>query len=136
KALAAARRFPEAAARIDVARTLSARTFWEFDDAANAPLHGFAGADDYYTRASSIGFLPRVTTPTLCLSAADDPFLPSEPLARARTAAAPAIEFRITARGGHIGWIGGAPWRPRYFAESFAANWLAGWTGGTATSSP
>ena len=39
KALAAVRRFPEAAARIDVPRTLSARTFWEFDDAANAPLH-------------------------------------------------------------------------------------------------
>jgi len=47
KALEAARRFPEAAARIDVARTRNARTFREFDDAANAPLHGFAGADDY-----------------------------------------------------------------------------------------
>ena len=80
KALAAVRRFPEAAARIDVPRTLSARTFWEFDDAANAPLHGFTGADDYYARASSIGYLPRVATPTLCLSAEDDPFLPREAL--------------------------------------------------------
>src|SRR6185369_2350547 len=43
KALSATRRFPEAAARIDVPRMLNARTFWEFDDAANAPLHGFAG---------------------------------------------------------------------------------------------
>ena len=68
--------FPEAAGKIDVGRTLTARTFWEFDDAANAPLHGFAGADDYYARASSIGYLPNVTTPTLCLSAEDDPFLP------------------------------------------------------------
>ena len=59
-------------------RTLSSRTFWEFDDAANAPLHGFAGADDYYARASSIGFLSRVTTPTRCLSAEDDPFLPGD----------------------------------------------------------
>src|SRR5262249_61406928 len=108
KALSAVRRFPEAASRINVARTLTARTFWEFDDAANAPLHGFAGADDYYSRASSLGYLPRVTTPTLCLSAADDPFLPPDALHRARAAAAPVVEFHVTARGGHIGWIGPA----------------------------
>jgi predicted alpha/beta-fold hydrolase len=101
------------------------RTFWEFDDAANAPLHGFAGADDYYARASSIRFLPRVTTPTLCLSAQDDPFLPAEALSRAREAAAPAIEFRVTPRGGHIGFVGGPPWRPRYWAEESAVRWLA-----------
>jgi uncharacterized protein len=126
KALAAARRFPEAAARIDVRRTLSARTFWEFDDAANAPLHGFAGADDYYARASSIGYLPRVTTPTFCLSAEDDPFLPREALRRARACAAPTVEFGVTARGGHIGFVAGAwPGRPVYFAEREAVDWLA-----------
>ncbi len=124
KALSATRRFPEAAGRIDVPRMLAARTFWEFDDAANAPLHGFAGADDYYARASSIGFLPKVTTPTLCLSAEDDPFLPAEALSRARAAAAPAIEFRMTAHGGHIGFIAGAPGRPRYWAEESAVRWL------------
>jgi hypothetical protein len=37
---------------------------------------GFAGADDYYTRSSSIRFLDKITTPALCLSAEDDPFLP------------------------------------------------------------
>jgi uncharacterized protein len=136
KALSATLRFPEAAAGIDVPRMLTARTFWEFDDAANAPLHGFAGADDYYARASSIGFLPRVRTPALCLSAADDPFLPSEALDRAREAAAPAIDFRVTPRGGHIGFVGGPPWRPRYFAETFAVDWLARRIEAGATSSP
>jgi len=126
KALAAVRRFPEAAARIDVPRTLSARTFWEFDDAANAPLHGFTGADDYYARASSIGYLPRVATPTLCLSAEDDPFLPREALGRARAAAAASVQFGVTARGGHIGFVSGAwPGRPVYFAERQAVDWLA-----------
>jgi hypothetical protein len=124
KAISATQRFPEAAARIDVPRMLAARTFWEFDDAANAPLHGFAGADDYYARASSIRFLHRVTTTTLCLSAEDDPFLPSEALSRARAAAAPAIEFRVTRRGGHIGFVAGAPGRPRYWAEESAVRWL------------
>ncbi|MEP6993615.1 MAG: alpha/beta fold hydrolase [Acidobacteriota bacterium] len=127
KALEAARRFPEAAAKIDIPRTLTARTFWEFDDAANAPLHDFAGADDYYRRASSIGFLPRVATPTLCMSSQDDPFLPREALERARSCAGKAVEFLITARGGHIGWVTGRwPGRPRYFAEQVAVDWLAG----------
>lgn len=127
KALEAARRFPEAAARIDLPRTISARTFWEFDDAANAPLHGFKGADDYYRRASSLSFLPRIATPTLCLSAEDDPFLPPEALERARAATSPAVTFATTPRGGHIGWVSGpAPWRPRYWAEEFVVDWLAG----------
>jgi predicted alpha/beta-fold hydrolase len=126
KALEAARRFPEAAGKIDIPRALSARTFWEFDDAANAPLHGFTGADDYYRRASSLGFLSAIATPTLCLSAADDPFLPPEALERARAAASPAVEFVVTPHGGHIGWVAGPwPWRPEYFAEETVIAWLA-----------
>jgi uncharacterized protein len=128
KALAAARRFEEAAARMDIARVRAARTFWEFDDAATAPLHGFAGADDYYRRASSLERIPEIAAPTLCLSAEDDPFLPPAALARARelSAASAAVEFRVTARGGHIGWVEGAvPWRPRYWAEDRVLEWLA-----------
>jgi len=117
KALEAARRFPEAAARIDVARTRNARTFREFDDAANAPLHGFAGADDYYARASSLSYLQAVRAPLICVSAGDDPFLPPEALERARTAASPAVEFVTPPRGGHIGFVGGPPWKPRFWGE-------------------
>ncbi len=127
KAADAARRFPEAAAKIDLARTLAARTFWQFDDAANAPLHGFAGAADYYRRASSLSYLPGVATPTLCLSAEDDPFLPREALERARRAAPPRVEFRVTPHGGHIGFVSGpTPWRPSYWAEKAAIDWLEG----------
>ncbi len=127
KAVETARRFPEAGAKMDLPRALAARSFWEFDDAANAPLHGFAGADDYYRRASSLGFLPRVATPALCLSAEDDPFLPREALARARGAASSAIDFRVTRHGGHIGFVAGAwPGQPEYWAEGFALEWLGG----------
>jgi uncharacterized protein len=126
KALDAVGRFPEAASRIDAERTTRARSFWEFDDAATAPLHGFAGADDYYRRSSSLAFLSAIATPTLCLSAADDPFLPVAVLERARAAASPLVDFRVTSRGGHIGFVeGSAPWRPRYWAERAAIAWLA-----------
>lgn len=118
-------RFPEAAGKIDLPRAFAARTFWEFDDAANAPLHGFAGADDYYRRASSLAYLPGIRTPALCLSAQDDPFLPAEALERARRAAPPGVEFLVTSGGGHIGFVSGpAPWRPRYWAEELAIDWL------------
>ncbi len=120
-----ARRFPEAAAKVDVERARRSRSFWEFDDAANAPLHGFSGADDYYARASSLGFLSAIATPTLCLSAEDDPFLPREALERARASASSSIDFRVTPHGGHIGWVSG-PWpgRPRYWAEELVLAWL------------
>ncbi len=77
KAFDVARRFPEAAAKLDLPRIRRARTFWEFDDAATGPLHGFEGAEDYYARSSSLNFLGRIATPTYCLSAEDDAFLPA-----------------------------------------------------------
>jgi predicted alpha/beta-fold hydrolase len=119
-------RFPEVRDRIDLERALRARDFHPFDDAATAPLHGFAGADDYYTRSSSIGYLDRITTPTLCLSAIDDPFLPPRVLEQVRDAASPALELHFTPRGGHVGFVGGrAPHRASYWAERRALDWLA-----------
>ena len=102
-----------------------ARTFREFDDAATAPLHGFQDAADYYAQSSSIGFLDRITTPTLCINAADDPFLPRQALDRARAAASPSVELRVTDCGGHTGFIAGAvPWRCAYWAEELMVEWL------------
>ncbi len=117
-------RFPNTG--VDVGRAMRARTFREFDDVATAPLHGFADADDYYARASSIHYVSRVTTPTLCVSADDDPFLPHEVLERARALASPAIEFVITRGGGHVGFISGSlPWKSVYWAEELVVEWLA-----------
>jgi predicted alpha/beta-fold hydrolase len=119
--------FPEMRDRVDVAATLRARTFVEFDDAATAPIHGFASADDYYTKSSSLQFLSKITTPTLILNAEDDPFLPREALERARAAASPAIDFRTTPCGGHTGFISGTlPWRCEYWAEERIVEWLMG----------
>ena len=53
------RAFPRPQRRSTSDARWRARTFREFDDAATAPLHGFAGADDYYRRASSLGSFAR-----------------------------------------------------------------------------
>jgi hypothetical protein len=129
KAESLVRRFPEAAERIDLSRARRAFTFREFDDAATAPLHGFTGADDYYARSSSLPLLARVAVPTLCLSALDDPFVPAETVERARCAASPAVQFLVTEKGGHVGWIAARGWRPVSWGEERAVEFLASETG-------
>jgi len=107
-------------------RLLQARTFYEFDDAFTGPVHGFSGAADYYARSSSLHFLPRVARPVLLLSSLDDPFLPAAVLDRVREAATanPMLRVEFTDRGGHVGFIGGPPWRPSYFMEQRIAAWF------------
>lgn len=80
------------------------RTFHEYDDRITAPLHGFAGADDYYQRASSRQFIPAIRIPTLILHARDDPFLPAWAIPTARECP-PAVALEVPARGGHVGFI-------------------------------
>jgi uncharacterized protein len=110
----------------DPARLRSARTFREFDDAVTAPLHGFRDADDYYTRCSSQHFIGDIRVPTLLLHAADDPFLPAAHFPAAAVATNPAVSAVITPAGGHVGFIEGPPWAPRFWAEAEAARFLAG----------
>lgn len=100
------------------------RTFWDFDGQVTAPLHGFADAADYYRRASSRYYLGGIRVPTLLIQSADDPFVfrhslpePGELSARTR--------MELHARGGHVGFIEGAPRRPAYYLERRIPEWLA-----------
>lgn len=103
-----------------------ARTLYDFDDVVTGPVHGFANAHDYYTRSSSLRFLARIRRPTLLLSARDDPFLPAEVLDGVSEIAAdnPYLHVEFTDRGGHVGFVGGAPWRPSYYAEQRVADFF------------
>jgi predicted alpha/beta-fold hydrolase len=125
KALDLLARFRRETAHVDPERVRLARTFREFDECLTAPLHGFASADDYYRRSSALPYLARVAVPTLCLSSEDDPFFPGDGVYRARDAASPEVRFEITPWGGHTGFVTGDwPWRPRYWAEERAVEWL------------
>jgi predicted alpha/beta-fold hydrolase len=116
-------RFPDIADPVRVAAT---RTLYDFDELVTGPLHGFRGADDYYARSSSLRFLSRIRVPTLLLSAFDDPFLPSAVLDEVRRIAerTPALVTEFVPRGGHVGFISGPPWRPFYWGEWRAAEFL------------
>lgn len=137
KAASIAQRFPEVTARVDLERARRAQTFYAFDDAATAPLHGFAGADDYYTRSSSLHFVQHITTPTLCISAEDDPFLPREVLRLVADRAPRGVELVVTRRGGHVGFVAGThPRRPGYWAEETAVGWLLARCAGVQDAAP
>lgn len=112
----------------DWSRLESARTFWEFDDFVTGPVHGFADALDYYTRSSSIGYLPSVRTRTLLLNAKDDPFLPPAVLDCVAKLAKgnEFLHVEFTKRGGHVGWVEGNPWSVRYYMEERVIDWLSG----------
>jgi predicted alpha/beta-fold hydrolase len=128
KALDVLERFPSETAHLDRERIRRARSIREFDDCATAPLHGFQGADHYYAEASTLPHLPHIRVPTLCISGEDDPFYPADAIAPARAAASPDVRFIVTPWGGHTGFVTGRwPWRPVYWAEEAAMDWLADW---------
>ncbi|MEP6904496.1 MAG: hydrolase [Gemmatimonadales bacterium] len=125
KALGKLERFPDLIPRD---RLAAMRTIADFDNVVTAPLHGFQDAADYYSRSSSIGWIGRISIPTLLLSAADDPFLPPAVLDRVRAEAKGnhLLELEFPPHGGHAGFIGGNnPFDPRYYAERRACDFLA-----------
>jgi len=86
----------------------NARTMREFDELFTAPLHGFLGADDYWTRASSKPGLRAIEVPTLVINALDDPFLPAAALPRPDQVSA-RVTLDYPASGGHVGFVDGPP---------------------------
>jgi hypothetical protein len=124
KTVAKLQRYPDLC---DRKRLLTVRTLFDFDDLVTGPLHGFAGAHDYYERSSSLHFLHAVRVPTLLMSAVNDPFLPASVPVTVRTIAKHNehlfVEFSET--GGHVGWVAGQPWSQRYYMERRVVAWLA-----------
>ncbi|MDA1081950.1 MAG: alpha/beta hydrolase [Gemmatimonadetes bacterium] len=108
-------------------RILVARTFWEFDDAATAPLHGFDDAADYYAKSSSLFVLHQVRVPTLLFGAHDDPFVPKSVVHAAveRAQESPSLKCEFTVRGGHVGWVEGQPFFSKYYMERRVVDYLS-----------
>ncbi len=80
----------------------------DFDDRITAHYSGFAGASDYYHRASAARVIERVAVPTFILHASDDPFITITPESRAKILANPNIRFLETRHGGHCGFLADA----------------------------
>ncbi len=116
-------KFRDRPAPVDMNKLEQWRDFFSLDDNVTAPVHGFKDVDDYYTRSSSRQFLPDITIPTLVLHSADDPFM--------STAAIPTnaelpdvVTLELSQRGGHVGFVYGSLFKPSYWIDKRAAEFL------------
>ena len=81
------------------------RTLRQFDERFTAPANGFADAEDYYYRASSLRVAAQIRIPSLVIHAEDDPFIPITPLRDPVVADNPYILLIAPEQGGHVAFI-------------------------------
>ncbi len=111
-------KFRNKPAPVDMDRIDQWRDFFSFDDNVTAPVHGFKGVDDYYSRSSSKQFLKQITTPTLILHSKDDPFMSENAIPKAAELSN-SITLELTELGGHVGFVYGfSPFAPAYYIEN------------------
>ena len=127
KALAKAAEHP---GQIDAAAVRRSRTFAEYDGLVTARLHGFASADDYWTRCSAARFVEGVRRDLLLLSADDDPLVPAGSIPVEQARGNRSITLEVTRGGGHVAFVAGTPLRPAFWAEERAIAFLLDRLGG------
>jgi len=98
-----ARLFPR---DFDASRLRGIKTLRDFDDRITAYYCDFAGADDYYARASAANVLDRIARPTLVIHAANDPFVRIVPETRQTLLSNRNITYIEAADGGHCAFVG------------------------------
>ncbi|HEV2717787.1 MAG TPA: alpha/beta fold hydrolase, partial [Terriglobales bacterium] len=96
------------------------RTIEEFDSRYIAPRFGFADVNDYYAKASALPVMARIHVPTLIIHAADDPFIPIEPVRDPSVTGNPYILLIETEHGGHVAFVSDEPRQDedRFWAEN------------------
>jgi uncharacterized protein len=95
----------------DTSKVHLIRTVREFDERFTSVSHGFANADDYYHKASSIRVIDKIRIATLIVHAQDDPFIPFAPLRDPTVGQNPYILMLAPGRGGHVAFIAARPSR-------------------------
>jgi predicted alpha/beta-fold hydrolase len=121
KALAKLRQHP---GLFDAERVARATTLFEFDDAFTAPLHGFAGTEDYWARASAKPRLAEIRIPALVVNGDNDPFVPSASLPHTREVGR-CVTLWQPRHGGHVGFPAGGFPAQVLAMPGAVASWLA-----------
>lgn len=110
----------------DGERLRRARTFFEFDDAFTAPVHGFAGAEDYWQRSSAKPHLHAIRLPTLLVQTDNDPIVPAHCIPSVAELSASTTLWR-PAGGGHVGFPQARRWPAGVDAlPQVVGDWLLG----------
>lgn len=100
------------------------QTFLEFDERFTAPLHGFAGAKDYWKKSSSRQFLHAIRKSTLIVNALNDPFLGPDCYPYAEVQENAHLTLLTPETGGHVGFVGHGR-QSLYWSECVAMDFVA-----------
>jgi uncharacterized protein len=100
------------------------RSVREFDDVITARFCGFTGATDYYSRSSASRVIAAIRTPTLIITAQDDPFVPFTSFSKAAVETNPNIKFEAPAHGGHCAFISSEKGEGRFWVEGRIVNFF------------
>lgn len=84
-------------------------SIYDFDDQVTAKLHGFDGADDYYSQCSSRHFYKDVKVPLLVIHSREDTLCPIEFAPVDEMNKNPNIQTHFTPKGGHVGFLSTPP---------------------------
>lgn len=109
---------------IDVKGIKKVKTIFHFDDIFTGPLHGYAGAMDYYEKCSSVRFVKNVTVPLLVVNALNDTFLSTECFDEAEFKNHDQAILLKPAYGGHCGFANFGS--DQYWSEKVAVSFCAG----------
>lgn len=82
-------------------------TLQRFDDLYTAPFGGFKDRHDYYSSCSAGPWLKAIQTPTVMITAEDDPMVPF--ITYAETARSDMVRLHTEEAGGHMGYLNGRP---------------------------
>ncbi len=91
-------------------------SIWNFDHLYTAKMHNFGTAKEYYKQSSAKQYLKNIKTPTLIIHALDDPFMTKDILPN-KDEISSSIELEISKNGGHVGFISGSVFNPKYWLE-------------------
>jgi uncharacterized protein len=116
--------FPD---RYDLSHLKRFPSIREFDDKITARYEGFAGAEDYYQRASSSRVLDKIRIPTLIVHSNDDPFIRILPTTRQKLMSSPSITWVETTRGGHCAFLAEPNGYDGRWAEKRIIDFLSGY---------
>lgn len=81
------------------------KNLYDFDQWITAPAFGYQNAEEYYQKNSALQFLSQIRLPVKIIFALDDPIIPFQAHQQAMQLQNPAIQWLLSAEGGHVGFF-------------------------------
>ena len=99
-------------------------SFVEFDDLITGPFTDSKEPLTTILNAAQKTFVSKIRTPTLIIHAKDDLFMTDRVIPSAKIIP-DCVRYELSEHGGHVGFVFGTPWAPRYWLEERLPEWIS-----------